>query len=494
MSLSYPHTVVSLEKLERRALFAAVFPTAGEQLIVELINRGRADPAAEAARYGIPLNEGVPTGSIISTDPKQPLAINPNLTDAARDHSQWMIDNDVFNHTGGGGSTPHSRMVSAGYTFTGDWTSGENLAWRGSNGSIDVNAETAQLHADLFIDEGVDGRGHRTNQMNGDYREVGVGVITGAFTYNGTTYTNSVMGSEDFAKSGTSVFLTGVAYNDGVTDDNFYTVGEALAGVTISAVRAGDNATFDTTTWASGGYRLALPAGTYTVTGSGGSLGGTVVHGSVVIGSVNVKRDFRPDLVAADFAELDNGALTVNGTGGNDAVALSVSGATLTATRNGISQMFTASSVTSIQVLLGAGADSLTVGAGIGAVYADGGEGDDHLIGGAGNDTLTGGAGKDKVFGGLGDDRLNGNGGHDKLFGEEGKDRLYGGLGYDTLDGGAHVDRIWGDGGLDTLFGQGGNDLLYALDGEADFLAGGSGADTAQRDVNDLLASVETIV
>src|SRR5213594_3728147 len=83
--------------LESRRLLAADFPTPAEQYLVELINCARMDPSAEAARLGIALNEGLAAGTI-STAAKQPLAINPNLTDAAGKHSQWMIDNDVFSH------------------------------------------------------------------------------------------------------------------------------------------------------------------------------------------------------------------------------------------------------------------------------------------------------------------------------------------------------------------------------------------------------------
>src|SRR5687767_490853 len=135
--------------LESRRLLAAAFPTAHEQYLVELINRGRANPSAEATRYGTALNEGLPAGTI-STTPKQPLAINPNITDAARKHSQWMIDNDVFSHTGASGSDPGDRMETAGYVFTGSWTWGENIAWRGTTGTPNATTETANIHRDLY--------------------------------------------------------------------------------------------------------------------------------------------------------------------------------------------------------------------------------------------------------------------------------------------------------------------------------------------------------
>jgi Ca2+-binding RTX toxin-like protein len=492
MSLRYPSAVVFLEELERRSLLTIAYPSAQDQLIVELINRGRADPMAEAARYGIALNEGVPLADTIYATAKQPVAINLNLTSAAQEHSFWMIDNDTFSHTGAGGSQPKDRMAAAGYAFTGSWAAGENIAYRGSTGPINVNALAAQLHADLFIDTNYPNRGHRTNQMNPAWREVGVGTFQGVFTASGTNF-NALIGTEDFAKSGTNVFLTGVAYTDAVVNDDFYTIGEAAAGVVITATRNSDNATFTTTTWSSGGYSLALPAGTYTVTATNGQLGGTVVHSGVVIGTENVKRDFRPDMVAASFASLGgDGKLTVSGSSDVDVISITQSGNTITTTRNGVSQFFSTAAVTSIEVYLNAGNDSLGVGPGVMRLYCDGGEGNDYLQGGDGFDTLTGNAGHDIIKGGNGDDRINGSGGHDKLYGENGNDRIYGGAGYDLIDGGAHIDRMWGEAGQDTLYGQGGNDQFYTLDGELDTLYGGPNTDLAQRDDADLTASIET--
>ena len=125
-------TVNALETLEPRSLFAAVAPTDAEQYLVELVNRARANPTAEAARFGIDLNEGLAAGTI-SAAPKAPLAINPFLTDSARGHSRWMIDNDVFSHTGAGGTSPMQRMQAAGYVFNpSSYAAGENIAWRGT--------------------------------------------------------------------------------------------------------------------------------------------------------------------------------------------------------------------------------------------------------------------------------------------------------------------------------------------------------------------------
>ncbi len=92
-------------------------PSNYEQLILELINRARLDPPAEAVRLGVPLNQGLSSGSISSAS-KQPLAYNSLLNDAAAAHSNWMLAADIFSHTGSGGSDPQDRMEAAGYQFT----------------------------------------------------------------------------------------------------------------------------------------------------------------------------------------------------------------------------------------------------------------------------------------------------------------------------------------------------------------------------------------
>jgi uncharacterized protein YkwD len=278
-----------LESLEPRRLFAAVAPSNFEQYMVELINRARANPAGEAAGYGIDLNEGLAAGTI-SAKAKQPLAVNPNLTDSSRTHSRWMIDTDTFGHTGAGGSNPKDRMAAAGYAFNGTWWWGENIAWRSFSGGSSPSASLlAQLHQDLFVDTTVAGRGHRIDIMNPSFREVGAGFTSGAYQ----RWTAGML-TTDFASESGDAFLTGVAYDDTVVKDKFYTPGEGLGGVTVTARRTSDHADFSTTTFASGGYSLALAPGSYAVSASGGALKDVISLGTVKIGSENVKADFVP--------------------------------------------------------------------------------------------------------------------------------------------------------------------------------------------------------
>jgi hypothetical protein len=258
--------------------------TPQEQLMLELINRARMDPTGEAKRFGISLNEGVANGDKISKAAKEVLTGNNDLLQAANNHSDWMLDKDKFQHeeTGGGGTgrDPGDRMEAAGYNFTGNWTWGENISWRGSTGGIDETQMIIQQHKDLFVDKGISGRGHRLNILSDDFQEIGVGQQTGNFTSGGQTF-NASMVTQDFARSGANVFVTGVVYDDTVKNDDFFTVGEERAGVSVSTGGAND------TTGAGGGYELQLAAnaGARTVTFGGG------VSVGLTLGAVNAKVD-----------------------------------------------------------------------------------------------------------------------------------------------------------------------------------------------------------
>jgi uncharacterized protein YkwD len=283
-----------LEHLEDRRLLAAT-PTDFEQYQLELINRARADPSAEAARLGISLNEGLAAGTI-STAAKQPLAFNPDLIESATGYSSTLLAAvNYFNHYYNG-TTPQSRMTAAGFSFSGSYTNGENIDVQASTGPLPVSqAITNQEYEDLFIDSGEPGRGHRVNLMDGSFKEVGIGIVAGS-NYQGlggNAAYNAVLTTQDFAASDSDPdpFLTGVVFTDTAHTD-FYVPGEGIGGVTIRATRAGDGQVFSTTTWSSGGYSLAVPAGTYTVAASGGGLSATVSYSKVVVGSLNVEEDF----------------------------------------------------------------------------------------------------------------------------------------------------------------------------------------------------------
>lgn len=338
-----------------------------DQLMLEMVNRARLNPNAEAVRLNITLNSGLAAGTLNGTA-KQPLAPNELLNSAASHHSLWMLAADVFSHTGEGGSDPGERMAAAGYHFNGSWTWGENIAWSGTTGTPDVARVTSQLHDNLFRSPG-----HRENILNGSFREVGIGVETGQFRSGSATY-NAVMASQNFAASGAALFVTGVAIAD-LDGDNFYDIGEARAGIAVSVLRNAILEGSDTTA-AAGGYAVATPGGNLRVVFSGGDLASSVTV-DIRAGASNAKVDLSGD------SKVLSSATTVLGPGAIDLVLLGV--APIHGLGNGLGNRLTGNE----------GANSLS-----------GGGGNDILAGGGGADLLTGGAGRDVLAGGAGRDRF----------------------------------------------------------------------------------------
>lgn len=281
------------ESLEQRQLLTTVTMTDYEQLLLELVNRARANPLAEVARNsGVSdLNQGV-TGTQITSTPKQPLASVQLLVDAGRLHAADMLENNYFSHYTGGTpipappaepeNDPTDRAAALGYSGP----VGENIAWNGSTLAIDNVAETQNAHDNLFLSPS-----HRVNMMVDNYDHAGMAAEFGQFSTSSNTF-NAIMVVQGYGFNSGNAYITGVAYDDSVTADDFYTVGESLGGVRITALHTGTGESYWTTTGPSGGYQLQVPAGIYTVTASGGPLQETMVTSGVVITTSNVKVDF----------------------------------------------------------------------------------------------------------------------------------------------------------------------------------------------------------
>lgn len=441
-------------------------PSAHSQYLLELINRARLNPSGEASLYGVDLNEGLDPGTI-SSEPKQPLAFNLLLSNAADSHSQWMLDNDQFSHVGANGSRAGDRITDSGYQHI---TWGENVGYKGTTGIIDITSFTNSIHQSLYKSSG-----HRRNIFKENFREVGLATLTGDF--DGF---NSLMVTENFAAANSDSFLTGVAFDDGVNNDDFYSVGEGLANVQITAVSQSNNRSFSTSTMTAGGYKLELEPDTYDVTFQAGFQQST---SQITIDQDNVKLDLNtenfPSLSSDNIlhgSAIDDSIL---GHDGNDTI-------------HG-----------------GAGADTINGGRDHDLIYGgndhdfiDPGTGHDTVHGEAGNDLIRGSWGNEVFYGGSESDSLFGNQNNDRLYGQVGDDFLHGGFGNDFLYGGSGNDTTLGEAGRDRIFGESGNDLLYGGDGsdtidggqdhdlinggnDNDFIYPGSGHDTANGAAGD---------
>ena len=343
--------------------------TAAEQYLVELINRARLDPGAEAKRQGEALNKDLAAGTI-SGGSKEVLATNSKLSSAAHKHSVWMLDTDTFSHTGKGGSSAGDRMDDAGYA----WRSyRENLDLKGSTGSINMNAMVTKHHESLY-----DSEGHRVNIFGENVNEIGIGQAQGRFTQGGTTFNTSVV-TEKFANKG-DAYVTGVAYTD-KNKNGFYNIGEGKGGIRISADGASD------TTAGSGGYNVKVKGKSADVVVKDGAK--TIGKFEIMLNGENAKLDV---LKVGKGYKFQSSASAEIKTKGMDVELL--------------------------------GLDNLKLKAKAGANKLVGNNGNNKLDGGGGRDFLDGGKGNDFLDGGKGNDRLKGGAGKDTFVFEKGKDTI----------------------------------------------------------------------
>jgi uncharacterized protein YkwD len=100
-------------------------------------------------------------------------ALKPNrrLARAARKHAGDMVERKYFSHTAPGGVSFVDRIMRQDYVDPGEgWTLGENLAW----GSYQLASPKS------IVRSWMRSPGHRANILNPAFREIGIGVVTGA--------------------------------------------------------------------------------------------------------------------------------------------------------------------------------------------------------------------------------------------------------------------------------------------------------------------------
>ncbi|RDW13745.1 CAP domain-containing protein [Paracoccus thiocyanatus] len=323
-----------------------------------------------------------------------PLAIEKRLNDSADGHSRWMLDTDIFSHTGRGGSSSRERMEGAGFHLAGDWMTAENIGYVSIQGEADLRDEIRQLHQNLM-----NSLGHYQNIMS-DAGYIGIGIQVGFLTVNGRDY-KVLMATQNFADTDGQVR---------VDTGTFARVADPGANLFLQS-RAGWLESFD-------GQRFVTP----------GPAQSTPRNDDYQLTARN------------DVAWGGNGNDWMDGRRGHD----SLSGGP------GNDRIFGGEGFDSLHG--GIGNDSVQGGPGNDTLA--GAEGNDQLRGELGNDTLWGGMGQDVMLGGYGQDFLDGGAGNDWLRGEPGNDRLVGAAGNDTLHGGLGNDVLIGGAGADVFIFQ----------------------------------------
>ncbi|MEZ5775979.1 MAG: M10 family metallopeptidase C-terminal domain-containing protein [Hyphomicrobiaceae bacterium] len=350
-----------------------------EQFLLEAINTARLDPKGEAARLGIDLNENLAAGTI-SASPKDVLAPSNQLWSAARGHSNVLaqhaevfdnvFDGDGYVHNGVGDGTPTSRIAATGFHDTSSYIRNENVALSWATGTPNILSMLQQQHDGLFIDTWDAGRGHRLAMMDENVRQVGIGVTHG--TLAGKTVLAT---TENFGRSGDTVFVTGVAFNDSDGDGRF-DVGEQRSGITATATNLSGAVLGSDTTGSGGGYAIGTTGGSVKVTFTGGGLSSPVAAIAVTNGH-NAKIDL------VDGHEIHASLSTQLSSGAADLKLLGIA--------------------------------NITGWGNSGANVIEGNAGNNTLSGLSGNDTLKGLDGNDWIIGGKGRDILIGGAGSDRF-------------------------------------------------------------------------------
>lgn len=107
------------------------------------------------------------------------LAWNAQLTQAALAHSDDMVAQNFFSHTGSDGSSAGQRATRAGYSWR---TVGENIA-------------AGQVGIDSVVGAWMSSPGHCANLMTSAMRDIGVACISGSSSNSYRTYWTMVLGA-----------------------------------------------------------------------------------------------------------------------------------------------------------------------------------------------------------------------------------------------------------------------------------------------------------
>ncbi|MBV2360842.1 hypothetical protein KUH32_13830 [Thalassococcus sp. CAU 1522] len=335
-----------------------------------------------------------------------PLQLELNLNESAEDHSLWMLQTDIFSHTGVGGSSATQRMNNAGFDFSGSWRSAENIAVQSERGSSGIMDDVYDLHVSLM-----NSSGHRANILNPNLDYIGIGIEVGYFRFDSGNY-YSVIVTQNFASTGGQADLdTGQTAPDPQPPADPPPPPQEPEPPAPGPLVLNGSAQNEVLDGGTGNDTITAFAGNDTLNGGDGD----------------------------DVLKGNEGADRINGDGGNDLIHAGDNNDTVLG-GSGNDQIFGQN-----------GRDLLRGGDGFDTLCGDGS--DDTVEGGVGRDKLFGGSGNDVLRGGLGNDAAYGGTGNDRIFGQSGDDKMLGGDGDDTMSGGHGNDTIEGGRGIDWLFG-----------------------------------------
>lgn len=158
------------------------------------------------------------------------LTSNERLTKAAYNKANDMLEDDYFAHTSPDGKTPWDFIKAAGYNYA---YAGENLAIGYTSAS--------ELHQAWM-----NSPTHRENIMNGNFREIGLAVVSGEYEGAQTTVVVQMFGSTSgVAQVESSQTAQAVPTPTATTDKSkTFTIIKDKTGFTPGKIFSGEEVTF----------------------------------------------------------------------------------------------------------------------------------------------------------------------------------------------------------------------------------------------------------
>lgn len=318
---SYPGNGVrslQMESLESRVLLA-LNPTAEETEFMQLINGFRTDPHGEFSRLIVSnspirardpslqddlnfanVNANTLRGELRALTPTHPVAWNEAIRDFTVAHNAQMVASKSQFHS----NTIQRRqaLLDAGVDLrivAGEVINSENVFGFGKS--------PLHIFAAYVIDwqQGgpggmIAGRPHRRAIINPDFEQAGHAISSAGGGFGPRVNSQVLANIEN-----PPVMVTGAIFED---DNNSrrYDAGEGLSSVQF--VFEGEAGTFRTTGFSHGGYQIELPPGIYAATATGGGMRYTQRMANIVVGNVNVWKNwiYDPDVIPPDALENNN--------------------------------------------------------------------------------------------------------------------------------------------------------------------------------------------
>ena len=237
------------------SLGPSLAPSSEETLALELVNRMRADPAAEGQRLA-PLrprpahpdfDQAMFVDEMEAHGPLPPLVFHPALIAAARNHAAYTAKHKEFGH----------RETEGREGFTGEFGAARaaHAGYPKEHGRVVENAGSFMhggvegCHWASAVDDGPGGpggmqanRGHRKAILGPRWREFGTGFVT----HRDGRMEHAAL----FGEGPDHRLVGGVIYLD-LDGDGFYGIGEGLGSVRV-ALKGGPSGL----SWESGAYAL----------------------------------------------------------------------------------------------------------------------------------------------------------------------------------------------------------------------------------------------